>query len=519
MTHLHKPLEYYLSKSFGYSSFREGQKEIIEDVLNGEDVLGILPTGTGKSMCYQLPAILLKGTVIIVSPLISLMVDQVKQLKQQGMKRAVAINSFLDFRQKQDVMNRLNEYKLIYCSPEMLQNEVFLHHLQENVSVSLFVIDEAHCISQWGHEFRPDYLKLDEILARLGEPTVLALSATAPFHVQQDIITQLKRPKMNKHVYPMDRDNIALTVEHVTNMEEKIERMKQVLSTHSVPTMIYFTSRQWTEKAAYELARSLNHLRIAFYHGGMEQTDRLLIQQQFMNDQLDVICCTSAFGMGVNKANIRFVIHAHIPSQVESFLQEIGRAGRDGEQSVSLTLYSPGDSEIPRRLLESELPDEEAVKRVLSYLKYLEKEKLPLPPEEEVENVLELSEIQWRFLKYQLEKHDMIKGNNLKNINEATSEAYHSIVAFIAERRRIKQEKLSELLNWVHQTSCRRGSLYKSFQSTLKKPEGFCCDVCDFQFKEWKVNSIHPIKEESNWKRELQRIFLQGEAHEVDKSS
>lgn len=506
-----RPLEKTLYKHFGYEQFREGQKEIIEELLNGNDVLGILPTGTGKSMCYQLPSLLLEGTVIVVSPLISLMVDQVKQLKQQGMKRVVAINSFLTPMQKQQVYDHINHYKLIYCSPEMLQNAQFMQTLKKKVSVSLFVVDEAHCISQWGHEFRTDYLKLDDTLKQLNNPTVLALSATAPVHVQNDIMRQINRPDMQKHIFPMDRENIAFTVEHVTGMEEKIERIASVLKTHPVPTMIYFSSRQWTEKAAYELTQATSGLRVAYYHGGMEQTDRLLIQQQFMNDQLDVICCTSAFGMGVNKSNIRLVIHAHIPSQVESFLQEVGRAGRDGEQSVSLTFYSPGDGEIPKRFIESELPSAELVSDAIQYLQNIAQNGrlLPLQPEE-IEESLQISEVQWRFLAYQFEKNGVIKGR--KVVHQANwGEAYHSIVAFIKERTNIKQNKLTELLNWVHSKDCLRASLYQSFQSSYKTPVGFCCDRCDFSFNLWETSETPDRMELLGWEKELQKVFLQGE--------
>lgn len=513
-------LEEHLQHAFGYASFREGQKEIIEDLLQEKDVLGILPTGTGKSICYQLPSLLLEGTTIVVSPLISLMVDQVKQLKQQGYKRVTAINSFLDFKQKKDIMERLNAYKLIYCSPEMLQNPQFIQRLEEQVDVSLFVIDEAHCISQWGHEFRPDYLKLDRVLRRLGEPRVLALSATAPLVVQHDIMNQITRSEMKRHIYPMDRENIAFSIEHVESMQDKLDRMKSVLSGGRVPAMIYFTSRQWTEKAAYELSHSLSDLRIAFYHGGMEQTDRLLIQQQFMNNQLDVICCTSAFGMGVNKPDIRLIIHAHIPSQVESFLQEIGRAGRDGKQSVSLTLYAPGDGEIPRKLFESELPDEHSIQKVMHYLANLAQQNKPLPIQDsEVESFLEISEIHWRFLKYQFEKRDMIDGRNIFYNQPEWNQAFQHIQAFIKERMNHKQQKLSRLLHWVHKNQCRRMHLYEPFQSSLKEPTGFCCDYCDFRFEDWVVELITQQHHTQNWEIELRKIFLQGDHNEVDKPS
>ncbi|MYL55102.1 RecQ family ATP-dependent DNA helicase [Pontibacillus yanchengensis] len=512
--------ESLLENHFGYSTFREGQKEIIVDVLNGKDVLGILPTGTGKSLCYQFPAVMMEGTVLIISPLISLMIDQVKQLKQQGFKKVTAINSFLNGEQKREIYKSLDSYKLIYCSPEMLQTEQFIRELSNRVNISLFVVDEAHCISQWGHEFRPDYLKLDDTLQQLGNPTLLALSATAPKNVQDDIIEQLGREKMNKHIYPMDRDNIAFSVEHVSHMNEKINRMKEILTSHPVPTMIYFSSRQWTEKVAYELSQSLQHLRIAFYHGGMEQVDRLLIQQQFMNDQLDVICCTSAFGMGVNKSNIRLVIHAHLPSQLESFIQEVGRAGRDGKQSVSLMFYSPGDSEIPKGFIEGELPGQETLQKTFTFLyKWGYLQGNHVKSNEEMESLLDIGEIQWRFLRYQFEKHDMIEQTYIKYDEKKWRRAFEQIQLFIQERTNIKHRKLEELINWIHQENCLRESLYKPFQHSLKSPQGYCCDRCDFLFSHWKVDDKKQTKQVLGWMEELKQICLQGETYEMDKSS
>ncbi|MFC0523116.1 RecQ family ATP-dependent DNA helicase [Pontibacillus salicampi] len=511
------PLEDNLKKYFGFDSFREGQKEIIEDVLKGEDVIGILPTGTGKSLCYQYPAAVMDGTVLIVSPLISLMVDQVKQLKQQGFKRVAAINSFLDRSQKKKVYDHLESYQLIYCSPEMLQNEIFIHELKQRVTISLFVVDEAHCISQWGHEFRTDYLKLHEAITALDNPTLLALSATAPFHVQEDISQQLGRPHMKKRIYPMDRENIAFTIEHVANMDEKLNRIQSVLTTHPVPTMIYFSSRQWSEKAAFTLSQALPHLRIAYYHGGMEQMDRLLIQQQFMNDQLDVICCTSAFGMGVNKSNIRLVIHAHLPSQVESFLQEIGRAGRDGEQSVSLTFYAPGDSEIPKTFIRSELPEDRTVFQVIQSLHRMAlHESEIMPSDVEMEGKLEISEVQWRFLRFQLEKHGMIQENRIVVNEEKMKHSYDSIISFIQERTLVKEKKLQSLLHWLHQHDCLRKEIYSSFQSSLKEPTGFCCDRCDFTFSAWDINSLMKAHRPTDWITELRMIFRQGDDYEME---
>src|SRR5690625_1433665 len=251
---------------FGHGSFRPGQKEIIHDIMRGEDVLGVLPTGSGKSICYQLPAILLDGSTIVVSPLISLMMDQVKQLKANNFKSAVALNSFMDPSERKQTLRTLHHYKLIYVSPELLQQNEIQQRLKQ-MDISLFVIDEAHCISQWGFEFRTDYLKLADIAEFLNKPPILALSATAPEHVQKDIIQSLHRPDMRKHIYPMDRENIAISIIRKDSDEEKIAEISDILSRFSVPTLIYFSSRQSAEKTAADLRKILPQ-RIAYYHGG-----------------------------------------------------------------------------------------------------------------------------------------------------------------------------------------------------------------------------------------------------------
>src|SRR5690625_4050779 len=236
-------LETYLKNIFGWTSFKMGQREIISDILAGEDVLGVLPTGSGKSLCYQLPAQILPGLTIVVSPLISLMEDQEKQLKARGIKNVVAINSFLSYQDRQHIYNHLNQYKLIFVSPEILQQDALLNRLKV-LTISLFVIDEAHCISQWGHEFRPDYLRLAKIIEQLNHPPILALSATVTKQIEQDILLSLNRPKMNKHIYPINRENIVLNVKRVHNDEEKNTFIRKLLSNRRVPTLIYFSSRK-----------------------------------------------------------------------------------------------------------------------------------------------------------------------------------------------------------------------------------------------------------------------------------
>ncbi len=503
-------------KKFNIESFRPGQQEIIQDVLQGNDVLGILPTGSGKSLCYQLPASIFDGITIVVSPLISLMQDQVKQLKSTGFKAVAALNSFMEPRNKKRVLSHLDEYKLIYVSPELLQQREMTDRLK-SVKISLFVIDEAHCISQWGHEFRPDYLRLDAVLNTLNNPPVLALSATATIEVQDDIIGSLSRPAMVKHIYPVDRENIIFSIQKVSGDSGKRNIIVNILENYRVPTLIYFSSRQKTEEIAAFLSENVPSHRIAFYHGGMDQLDRVTIQQQFMNDQLDVICCTSAFGMGINKHNIRLVIHYHFPLQTESFVQEVGRAGRDGISSVSLLLYAPDDAQIPNSIIENELPSEDALHQIFSRLYQLYRQSPILPPVHQLEQELQLSETQWRFLHYQLEKHGMIKEIEIIYQKDKWIKSLHDISELITNRKFLKGQKLNEMVNWIHQDECLREHIYKGFQDGFKTPIDWCCSNCGFDFTEWNPAQTEIRHSQFTWKNKLKKLLLVGDSDDKTK--
>ncbi|WP_373892673.1 ATP-dependent DNA helicase RecQ [Virgibacillus sp. CBA3643] len=512
----HIMLEDSLKAHFNYTTFRLGQKEIIEDVMRGKDVLGILPTGSGKSICYQLPAALLEGTVIVVSPLISLMVDQVKQLKAVNFKAVIALNSFMSPVDRKRAYDHLHKYKLIYISPELLQNNEVMGYLRR-LKIRLFVIDEAHCISQWGHEFRPDYLKLSSIIQSFGKPSLLALSATATPDVQQDIITALKVPNITKHIHPIDRDNITFAVEQVTDDTEKQSIITELLANYQVPTLIYFSSRKMAEDTARLLSEKLPLKQIAFYHGGMEQYDRIMIQQQFMNDQLDVICCTSAFGMGVNKDNIRLVIHFHLPTQIEAYIQETGRAGRDGESSVSLLLFSEKDAYLPRKIIQKELPTADDLELAFHQLYKLYQTGELYPGDiTQVESLFQINEIQWRFLTYQFEKHGMIKGNRIIYQQENWQHAFQQINNHRIDRSLLKENKLTEMLTWIHEKECLRKHLYKTFQTSYSKPKYQCCSNCGFSFATWMpVETNIEETAATTWQGKLKKLLLIGATDET----
>ncbi len=439
-----------LKKIFGYTKFRLGQEEVIDAVLARKNILAMLPTGTGKSLCFQLPAYMMPGTVLIVSPLISLMQDQVEQLRMNGEKSAVALNSFLSERNKQRVIRELHLYRFIYISPEMLQSPDVISRLKQ-MNVSIFVIDEAHCISQWGHDFRPEYLTLGYICKRIGEPPILALTATASKEVRNDIVKHLHLTNYEQFIYTVDRPNISMTVEEVETYEMKKERLVELVQILQKPGIIYFSSKRLAEEMVHFL-REEGVRNVAAYHGGMEQEQRILIQQQFLYDQLDVVCATSAFGMGINKANIRYVIHFHLPSQLESYLQEIGRAGRDGEQSSAILLYCRGDEWLPQQLIDYELPEDEQVDLFFSR---------PIEERSELLTTQRIvTEAQLRFL----EQYDQLTVGEVKSIKN--------------KRRQHKIKKLHQMIQWVTTTNCRRAEILDYFDETLTKTVEHCCDCC-----------------------------------------
>lgn len=477
----------HLNKQFGYDMFRIGQEEVITSVMEGKHTLAVLPTGTGKSLCYQLPGYLLKGIVIIVSPLLSLMQDQVEQLKINGEKRVTALNSFLEPRERKQIIQNLQNYRFIYTSPEMLTNNGVLQKLKQ-IDISLFVVDEAHCISQWGPDFRPDYLNLRTIRSELNNPTTLALTATATEDVRADIIEHLNLYDVNQLVYSVDRPNIALVVEEAANYSDKVKKLLQFVKQLQKPGIIYFSSKRLTEEMA-ALLRNNGIAQSAAYHGGMDREQRILIQQQFLHNQLQVICATSAFGMGVNKENIHFVIHFHMPYQLDSYLQEIGRAGRDGKKSIAILLYSPGDEFLPLQIFENELPSDYQIEQFY-LLNNNSSDKASL---------LNLTEIQLRFLTYYQNKYD-------------NSEVEKHVKRIRDMRIQYKQNKLNEMIKWVKSTTCRREGILHYFQEQKVNNVTDCCDVCGVDIINYQTAFQDTIRSQNeNWRLMLKNLLIRGD--------
>ncbi|OOE10539.1 RecQ family ATP-dependent DNA helicase [Fictibacillus arsenicus] len=493
-------LEAALKQYYGFDDFRPGQKEILEDILSGHDVLGMLPTGTGKTLIYQLATVLLKGRALIVSPLVSLMQDQVDQFKQTGFKRTVALNSFLDHSDKQSVLNHLKDYQFVFVSPEIMQNK-YIRSALLSVNWSLFVVDEAHCISQWGHEFRPYYLDLAFIRKKLGNPVCLALTATAAVKVQEDILKYLEMKDAKVHIHSVNRPNISIFVESFSDVEQKLDRALELITELKGPGIVYTNTRRGAEQLVTVLhERGIQD--VSYYHGGMDQDERLLVQKQFLNSQLQLIVCTNAFGMGINKPDIRFVIHYNAPANVEGYVQEIGRAGRDLQPSAAILLYHPSDLEIPFHFIENELPDDNQIDYILSDYDVLAEQTLS-----ERLQLAGISETGQRFMEYHLNNSGVLYE---KCVPEVKRESLKKILKKkIEERKREKLNSLRMIEKWIMDEGCKRSMMLKYFGEEEIAEKDYCCSGCQdeltrFYGKEEKETHIYQV-----WEDELKRLFRQ----------
>lgn len=432
-------LEAQLQQHFGFQEFRPGQKALIQSVLDGHDTLGILPTGSGKSLCYQLPTLISNKPSLIVEPLIALMNDQVGRLQAAGEKRVIALSAQMPPVAFTQILKRLASYHYIFVSPEILQRADVLLALKR-LTLGLFVVDEAHCISQWGPDFRPAYLQLGQVRQQLQADAILALTATAPEPVRRDIVQHLSMQSPAILAGSVDRPNIFLGVETGLTDKEKALRLDQLLHEVVGPTIIYSATRAACETLAIRLQKA-GHAA-AFYHAGLDRHQRDLIQRQFQSDQLQIICATSAFGMGIDKANVRFVVHTYVPESLEAYYQAIGRAGRDGRQSLAVLLVTDHDVQHGA-ILAGMLPDAALIRLIYAH------------PEA-----------------YRTFDDPQI------NLIEAYVDAGFSVEATqqqLQHRLTEKQASFAAMAAFVNESECRRAVLLQHFDSPIEPHTALCC--------------------------------------------
>ncbi|WP_367874837.1 RecQ family ATP-dependent DNA helicase [Luteolibacter sp. Populi] len=363
-TLIQTPLE-ALQKHFGHSGFLDGQDRVIEQITSGRDGLVVMPTGGGKSLCYQLPALCFEGVTLVVSPLIALMKDQVDALVAKGIP-ATLINSTVSWPEQKERLDgmRSGKWKLVYVAPERFRAESFLNAL-EGVEVSLFAVDEAHCLSQWGHDFRPDYMRLGKALDKIGKPQCIALTATATPMVRADIMDVLKLREPFEVVSGFARPNLSLAITQVEKKQQKYDRIRDIVRAHKTG-IVYCATRKKVDEVAENLASW--GVRAIAYHGGMSDKERENAQNIFLQRKADVAVATNAFGMGIDRSDVRFVIHFEVPGSIEAYYQEAGRAGRDGEAAHCELLFNYADTRTQEFFIDGANPGGSVIRQVYQYL-------------------------------------------------------------------------------------------------------------------------------------------------------
>ena len=481
-TEVRARLETALHELFNFERFHPGQEDVIARVMEGQDTLAILATGAGKSLCYQLPALLLNGTTVVVSPLIALMKDQVDMLAERGVHATVAINSTLSDDQEAAALARIGrgEVKIAFVTPEKLENESFIA-LLKTIEVPLFVVDEAHCISAWGHDFRPAYLALGQVIAALGHPAVLALTATATPAVREDILHQLGIPGARTIVKGFDRPNLRYEVIRTENETAKLRALKELFATGLQGTGIIYTA---TIKNALEVQKFLteqSNLPCSVYHSKLQKHDRVIVHNLFMDETIRAVVATNAFGLGIDKPNIRFVIHYDLPGSVEAYTQEAGRAGRDGLLSRCILLYRMSDTRVQNYFLTGKYPDIEDVQKVFGTLEYFggQEDGVSLADLRKISQ-LPLTKLKVVLALLKKAKFIEMRARARYGLTEAALENRELVLNLTNydTKKSYDQSKLAMMLQYSETSSCRRRFILNYFGEDYNTLDCGACDNC-----------------------------------------
>ncbi len=472
-------LEAALQAHFGLESFRPLQREIMMEVLDGKPAVGILPTGGGKSVCYQLPALLLPGVTLVISPLISLMKDQVDALVSRGI-RAIAINSqdtASEGRRKLEVLAE-GQIKLAFVAPERLRNSAFMQACRR-VQVSLLAVDEAHCVSQWGHDFRPDYRWIGDFHAAVGSPPLLALTATARPQVRDDMMVQLGIPGARVFTASADRDNLWLGLEACATVAEKRGKIAHLVAQATGSTIVYVTSRKDAEAFSAMLEQELGE-RVAHYHAGLPAVERTAVQNRFMAGLCRVVVATNAFGMGIDKPDIRAVIHAGVPDSLEAYFQEVGRAGRDGLPSACSMVLVPGLDVKMREFLLNKDDTGPAVETIFRQVQDLGRRgggTLYSGEEDDSHALLVVSHLQ-AMGHVELEQRGP-EGLELRCLSPLTTAVLGELRLRLYEHEQQRQERFRRMRSFVYLSDrCRREYVLEYFGEPPAALPADCCSAC-----------------------------------------
>ncbi len=465
------------ARGFGFDSLRPGQEQAVEAILNGEDCLVVMPTGSGKSAIYQIAGSIMEGVTLVVSPLIALQKDQVDSINERAETEALVVNSTQRAAETREAFEKIEEGqgKFLFLAPEQLRKQTTIESI-EKAGVSLFVIDEAHCISEWGHDFRPDFLQLGPVIERLGHPVVLAMTATASAQVRDEITSRLRLNDPQILVHGFDRPNIYLRVDHFRDKDEKIEKLVQRVRWADKPGIVYVSTRSSAEKITGQLADK--GVRAQFYHGGLKGAERTAIHEQFMADEAEVIVATNAFGMGIDKADVRFVYHFDIPDSLDSYYQEIGRAGRDGEKAEAVLFFRREDIGIQKFHTGEGKLEAKDIEQVAAVIADGDG---PVEPDEISEN-FDLSNRKLASVIHRLEDVGALEvlptGEVELSPNVDLVKASEDAAEEQERHKFLKQERLRQMQDYADLGSCRREYLLRYFGDDFCGP---ClnCDNCE----------------------------------------